>query len=64
MKSDELRSMSIDELKRNLLDVLKELFNLRMQKGLGSTLKPHHFKKARRDIARIKTILSEKERQQ
>ncbi|HLB42308.1 MAG TPA: 50S ribosomal protein L29 [Gammaproteobacteria bacterium] len=60
MKTVELRSKGIDELKAQLLDLLKEQFNLKMQKGMGQPAKPHLFKKVRLDIARIKTILKEK----
>ncbi|VAW66106.1 LSU ribosomal protein L29p (L35e) [hydrothermal vent metagenome] len=47
-------------LKEELLNLRKEQFNLRMQQGSGEMIKPHLFKKARRDIARIKTVLTEK----
>ena len=60
MKANELRSKSKAELKTELLALLKEQFNLRMQRGVGQEPKPHLFKRVRRDIARIKTILNEK----
>jgi len=47
-------------LKEELLNLRKEQFNLRMQQGAGESSKPHLFKNARRDIARIKTVLTEK----
>jgi len=47
-------------LKEELLNLRKEQFNLRMQQGAGQMSKPHLFKNVRRDIARIKTILAEK----
>ena len=49
-------------LKTELLGIRKEQFNLRMQQGAGEAAKPHLFKNARRDIARIKTVLAEKKR--
>jgi large subunit ribosomal protein L29 len=61
MKVSELRNKTPEELKNELLALLKEQFNLRMQKGLGQTTLPHLFGKVRKQIARIKTILSEKE---
>jgi len=61
MKTAELKEKSVDELKKEILILLKEQFNLRMQKGTGSIMKPHLFTRVRRDIARIKTILREKE---
>ncbi|VAW69919.1 LSU ribosomal protein L29p (L35e) [hydrothermal vent metagenome] len=47
-------------LKEEILSLRKEQFNLRMQQGAGEMTKPHLFKKARREIARIKTVLTEK----
>jgi len=47
-------------LKEELLNLRKEQFNLRMQQGAGEMSKPHLFKNVRRDIARIKTVLTEK----
>ena len=61
MKTAELKQKSVDELKKEILGLLKEQFNLRMQKGMGQVPKPHLFTRVRRDIARIKTILREKE---
>jgi len=61
MNANELRKKSINELKEELLALLKELFNLRLQKGIGQNPLSHLFKKSRRQIARIKTILREKE---
>jgi large subunit ribosomal protein L29 len=60
MKAIVLRDKSIEELKSELLALLKEQFNLRIQKGAGQPPKSNLFKKVRRDIARIKTILKEK----
>jgi len=60
MKASELRNKSVDELKSELLAVLREQFNLRVQKGSGQTPNPFLFKKVRLNIARIKTILTEK----
>ena len=61
MKASELRGKSIEELKNELIALLKEQFNLRIQKGLGQSPKSHLFRKVKLDIARIKTILQEKE---
>jgi large subunit ribosomal protein L29 len=60
MKANELRDKSVDELKKELLALLKEQFNLRIQKGLGQPPKPNLLQKVRLNIARIKTILNEK----
>ncbi len=60
MKASELRDKSADELKMELDGLLREQFNLRMQKGTGQLSRPDQVKKVRRDIARIKTVLNEK----
>ncbi len=61
MKASELRSKSAEELRGEQVAMQKELFNLRMQRGLGQTPQTHLFKKLRRQIARIMSILREKE---
>lgn len=61
MKASELRTRSVEELQSEQLSIQKEVFNLRMQRGLGQTPLTHLFRKLRREIARIKTILREKE---
>ncbi len=60
MKFAELKTKSVAELQQELHSLLKEIFSLRMQKGMGETPKTHNFKVARRNIARIKTIITEK----
>ena len=55
-----LDSKSVDELKAEMLALLKEHFNLRIQRGIGQPPKVHLFKKVKLTIARIKTILKEK----
>ena len=62
MKANELRQKSADELKLELDGLLREQFNLRMQKGTGQLSRPDQVNKVRRDIARVKTILNEKSR--
>lgn len=60
MNVSELRSKSIDELKSELLAVLKEQFSLRMQQESAKQPKGHLLRRVRVKIARIKTILAEK----
>jgi len=60
MKTTELRDKSPRELNEELLKVRKEQFNLRMQKASGQLGQSHLLGEARRDIARIKTVLAEK----
>lgn len=60
MKASELREKSVTDLNTELLALLKEQFNLRIQKGTGQLPKPMMMKKVRQDIARVKTVLKEK----
>ncbi len=60
MRANELRQKTPDELQQELLALLREQFNLRMQKATSQASKPHLFRQARRNIARVKMILSEK----
>jgi large subunit ribosomal protein L29 len=62
MNAREMRSMSVDELRKELLALNREAFNLRMQKGSGQLSRPSQMGTIRRDIARTKTILRERER--
>lgn len=62
MTANELREKTDTELQQTLLDLTKETFNLRMQAGTGQLSRYSQVKSARRDIARIKTILSERSR--
>jgi large subunit ribosomal protein L29 len=62
MKAYELRDKSAAELALELDGLLREQFNLRMQKGAGQLSRPGQVKKVRREIARIKTVLNEKAR--
>ncbi len=61
MKASELREKTVEDLKSELTENLRLQFNLRMQRGSGQLSQPHLFKQARRDIARIKTVLKEKQ---
>lgn len=60
MKAVELREKNVSELESELIGLYKEQFNLRMQRGAGQVSRPDQFKKVRRNIARIKTVLNEK----
>lgn len=62
MKASELRKNSVAELNALLMELLREQFNLRMQKGIGQLTKPARMRAVRREIARIKTIIAEKAR--
>jgi large subunit ribosomal protein L29 len=60
MKASELRQKNVAELKQELLALLREQFNLRMQRATNQLSKPHLFRRVRCNIARVKTILKEK----
>ena len=60
MNASDLRQTSADELRLELDGLLREQFNLRMQKGTGQLSRPDQVKKVRRNIARIKTVLNQK----
>ena len=64
MKANELREKNAEELQEELMGLLKEQFNLRMQQGSGQLARPHQMKQVRRDIARVKTVLVEKAKAQ
>jgi large subunit ribosomal protein L29 len=61
MKASELRQKNADELKNELIGVVKKQFSMRVQKATGQPFKSHEVKRARRNIARIKTVLTEKQ---
>jgi large subunit ribosomal protein L29 len=61
VKAHELRRIENDELYEQLDDFYKELFNLRFQKVAGRMTNTARQRQVRRDIARIKTILRERE---
>ncbi len=61
MKITEVRDMSNNELNVKLKDMKEELFNLRFQAATGQLENPMRIPKVRRDIARIKTIIRERE---
>ncbi len=60
MKASELRKKNDEELSRELLDLGRELFNLRMQRGSGQLSNPSAFSVAKKNVARIKTIQAER----
>lgn len=61
MKAVELRGRTDEELRTNLRELEQELFNLRFQMVIGQLENPSRSKRVRRDIARIKTVLRERE---
>ena len=61
MKAAELKQKTAAELKAELLENLKEQFKLRMQKAAGQLSRPSEVKRVRRQIARIKTVIAQKQ---
>ena len=64
MKASELRAKSVDELKSELLDLLKAQFGMRMQLATQQLSNTSQMSKVRRDIARVRTLIREKAVQQ
>ena len=60
MKASDLRGKTDEELQKELLDLTREAFNLRMQAGTGQSPRPSQFGVVRRDIARVKTVINER----
>ena len=61
MKANEIRNMSVSELEQKLAELKKDLFMLRMQHATNHLDNPTKISAARRDIARVKTVLREKQ---
>ena len=62
MNISDLRKKSESELAEELLGLRKEQFNLRMQRATGQLSRPDQFDKVRKNIAKVKTVLTEKKR--
>ena len=60
MNASELREKSVEELNEELLKLRESQFKLNVQKATGQLGQTHLLKETRKDIARVKTVLSEK----
>jgi len=60
MNATEMRSKTISELRLELQNLLREKFNLGMQRGTGQLSRPDQMGKVRKDIARVYTVINEK----
>lgn len=60
MNVAELREKDLDALRSELEDLRKEQFRLRMDKGAGQLAQTHRVRELRRDIARVKTVMQQK----
>jgi len=63
MKASELRTKSTDDLNKELVELLRAQFGLRMQISTQQSTKVDQLRKTRKDIARVRTLISEKARQ-
>ena len=59
MKAKELREKSVQQLNEQLLGLLRDQFNLRMQKATGQLGQSHLLSQVKRDSARVKTVLNQ-----
>ena len=60
MNLNEMKGKTVVELRDELKGLLQEQFNLRMQKGMGQLTNIHELRLVRRNIARLKTVMTEK----
>lgn len=61
MKTKEIRELTVEELNTKLKDLKEELFNLRFRHAIGQLENPASLNTCKKDIAKVKTILREKE---
>lgn len=61
MKAKEIREMTAEQIGKELVDLRREQFNLRMQSASGQGVRTHEFGRIRKDIARLKTVLRQRE---
>jgi large subunit ribosomal protein L29 len=59
MKAEEIRALTSEEMQQKLIELKHELFNLRFQHEIGQLENPSKMKQAKKDIARIRTVLNE-----
>jgi large subunit ribosomal protein L29 len=60
LKARDLRELSVDDLERKLSETRQELFNLRFQSATGALENPARIRVAKREIAKVLTVLNEK----
>ena len=61
MKMTDIRKLTTEELNKKLEEIKKELFNLKFSAATGNLEKPHKIKELRHDVAKIKTVIRERE---
>jgi len=60
MKTSDIRKMSVNDINSKIAEIKTELFELRMKQATGTLEKPHMINSLRKDVARLKTVLTEK----
>lgn len=63
MKISEIRKLSTEDINKKIVELKEELFNLRFSASTGSLEKPHKIKELRHTVARLKTVLKEREKE-
>ena len=61
MKANDIRKLSTEEINKKIAESKEELFNLRMKQATGNLENPSRIKELRKTVARLKTILKERE---
>ena len=61
MKTSEIRNMSIEEISKKITELKTQIFELRMKQSTGNLDKPHKINELRKTVARLKTVLNEKD---
>ena len=61
MKMTEIRKLTTQDLNKKLEEIKKELFNLKFSAATGNLEKPHRIKELRHEVAKIKTVIRERE---
>lgn len=61
MKTSEIRKMSNEDINKKIVELKTQLFDLRMKQATGNLDKPHKINELRKTIARLKTVLNEKD---
>ena len=64
MNMNEMRDMTLNELEAKEREMSEELFNMKLRHGLSQLDNPLNIRKARRDLARIKTLMTERQQEQ
>ena len=60
MKTSEIRNLSVEDINKKIVENRQELFELRMKQATGNLEKPHKINALRKEVARLKTVLTEK----